>query len=77
MPFVEKTSATRLSAFLDVGNVYSDVDDFDAGELRYSVGLAGVWASPLGPISISMGFPLNAESEDEEQRFQFTIGTFF
>ncbi len=77
IPFMEKSNATRLSAFLDIGNVYNDINTFDAGELRYSAGLAGVWASPLGPISVSFGFPLNAKSTDEEQKFQFTVGTFF
>lgn len=77
VPFVEAASATRLSTFLDIGNVYSDIDDFDAGDLRFTVGLAGVWASPLGPISVSFGYPLNAEDDDEEQNFQFTVGTFF
>jgi outer membrane protein insertion porin family len=77
VPFVEAASATRLSTFLDIGNVYSDIDDFDAGDLRFAVGLAGVWASPLGPISVSFGYPLNAEDDDEEQNFQFTVGTFF
>ena len=77
VPFVEAASATRLSTFLDIGNVYSDIDDFDASDLRFTVGLAGVWASPLGPISVSFGYPLNAEDDDEEQNFQFTVGTFF
>ena len=77
VPFIEAASATRLSTFLDIGNVFSGIDDFDVGDLRYTVGLAGVWASPLGPISLSFGVPLNAEDDDEEQPFQFTVGTFF
>jgi outer membrane protein insertion porin family len=77
IPFVEDTQGVRLSAFFDVGNVFEDYNNFDAGELRYSVGLAGLWLSPLGPISMSLGFPLNAESGDDEQNFQFTVGTFF
>ncbi len=77
VPFLEESGSTRLSAFLDVGNVYEDVNSFDAGDLRYSVGLAGLWSSPLGPISVSIGFPLNAQDGDEEQNFQFTVGTFF
>jgi outer membrane protein insertion porin family len=77
IPFVEDAKGVRLSAFFDVGNVFEDYDSFDAGDLRYSVGLAGLWLSPLGPISMSLGFPLNAESDDDEQRFQFTVGTFF
>jgi outer membrane protein insertion porin family len=77
VPFVDDSSGVRLSAFFDIGNVFEDYNSFDAGDLRYSVGLAGLWVSPMGPISMSLGFPLNAESDDDEQRFQFTVGTFF
>jgi len=77
VPFLGTSSGTRLSAFLDFGNVYENLNAFDAGEFRYSVGLAGLWSSPLGPISASIGFPLNAATEDQVQRFQFTVGTFF
>lgn len=77
VPFMESANASRLSAFFDIGNVFDNVDAFDTGELRYSAGIAGVWASPLGPISVSIGFPLNASAGDQEQRFQFTVGTFF
>jgi outer membrane protein insertion porin family len=77
VPFIDAGSGTRLSAFLDAGNVYEDVNAFDTGDFRYSVGLAGLWSSPLGPISVSFGVPLNAKSGDEEQNFQFTVGTFF
>jgi outer membrane protein insertion porin family len=77
VPFLEDSAGTRMSAFLDVGNVYEDFNTFDAGDLRYSVGLAGLWSSPLGPIAVSFGFPLNDEDDDEIQRFQFTVGSFF
>jgi len=77
VPFAEDAKGVRLSTFLDIGNVYEDYNSFDAGDLRYSVGVAGLWLSPLGPISVSLGFPLNSEEDDELQRFQFTVGTFF
>ena len=77
VPFVEDSKSVRLSAFVDAGNVYRDFNTFEAGELRYSTGLAGIWLTPLGPISVSFGFPLNAEDDDEEQNFQFTVGSFF
>ncbi len=77
VPFMEDSKSTRLSAFLDIGNVYENFDAFDAGDLRYSVGLAGLWTSPLGPISLSFGFPLNSQDDDEEQKFQFAVGSFF
>jgi outer membrane protein insertion porin family len=77
VPFVESSSGVRLSAFLDIGNVFEDYNAFDAGDLRYSVGLAGLWLSPMGPISVSLGVPLNDEDGDEVQNFQFTVGSFF
>ncbi|MGD2137621.1 MAG: outer membrane protein assembly factor BamA [Gammaproteobacteria bacterium] len=77
IPFLEDAKGMRLSAFFDIGNVYEDYNSFDAGDMRYSVGLAGLWLSPLGPISVSLGFPLNAEEDDDVQNFQFSVGTFF
>ncbi|MDH3526531.1 MAG: outer membrane protein assembly factor BamA [Gammaproteobacteria bacterium] len=77
VPFFEDSKSFRMSAFLDIGNVFDNFGDFDTGELRYSVGLAGLWLSPMGPLSISLGYPINEEPEDELQKFQFTIGTFF
>ncbi|MDH3870890.1 MAG: outer membrane protein assembly factor BamA, partial [Gammaproteobacteria bacterium] len=77
VPFFEDAKSFRLSAFFDIGNVFEDFEDFDADELRYSVGLAGLWLSPMGPLSVSLGYPINDESDDEVQNFQFTIGTFF
>ena len=77
VPFVESASGMRLSAFFDVGNVFGDYNTFSTSSLKYSVGLAGLWLSPLGPISVSLGYPLNADNDDDVQNFQFTIGTFF
>jgi len=74
IPFVEGTKSFRLGTFFDIGNVYSDVSNFDATELRYSVGVSSLWISPLGPLAISLGFPLNAKSGDNVQNFQFTVG---
>ena len=77
VPFVESSEGIRLSAFFDVGNVFGDYNTFEASGLKYSVGVAGLWLSPLGPISVSLGYPLNADKEDDVQNFQFTVGTFF
>ncbi len=76
-PFMEKSENVRLAAFLDAGNVFTTTDDFDAGELRYSVGIAGQWLSPLGAIVISVALPLNDKSDDETEFFQFSFGVPF
>ena len=78
MPFVEKDNkAWRMTTFFDLGNVFEEAGDFDAGDLRYSVGVGVRWLSPFGPLKVSYAEPLNDESEDEVQKFQFTFGTSF
>jgi outer membrane protein insertion porin family len=76
-PTLLDTPAARASAFVDFGNVFKDVDSWDAGELRASTGLALMWRSPMGPISISYAFPLRKEDNDEIERLQFTFGGTF
>ncbi|MCL1633161.1 outer membrane protein assembly factor BamA [Luteimonas sp. SX5] len=80
-PKLFDSNAARISAFLDFGNVYRDVDSFDASELRASTGIALLWRSPMGPISISYAFPLRDKPADpitgfpadETERLQFTF----
>jgi outer membrane protein insertion porin family len=49
----------------------------DLGELRYSTGLALAWASPLGPLPLSIATPLNEREDDRLQRLQLKFGTTF
>lgn len=70
IPFVEKPpSSVRLSAFLDVGNVYLNdfntfnaplgTNGFQADQLRSSYGLSLVWISPIGPLRFSYAETIN------------------
>jgi outer membrane protein insertion porin family len=77
IPFMGESNSFRSSAFFDIGQVYKDPESFETSDLRYSVGIAGLWLSPLGPLSISFGYPLNDKSGDDVQHFQFTVGSFF
>lgn len=76
-PFASDSKAVRLSLFLDAGNVFGSVSDFNAGELRQSAGLSLLWLSPIGPLSFSVARPLNAQPDDKTETFQFTLGSFF
>ena len=70
IPFIEKPpSSVRLSAFLDIGNVFLDNfhtydapigdDGFQADQLRSSYGLSLVWVSPIGPLRFSYAETIN------------------
>ena len=75
IPGLGKDQSARLFTFVDVGNVFEDRPEFS--ELRASAGLGLNWFSPIGPLKLSMGFPIRKEPTDRTQRFQFQIGTGF
>ena len=70
----------RWFTFLDAGNVYAD--GF-GGSLKASAGVGLSWVSPIGPLKLSFGKPLNAttsgtaQERDRTQAFQFQLGTGF
>lgn len=67
----------RWFTFVDGGNVFASGESPSLGDLRYSVGLGLSWVSPVGPLKLSFGKPLNAEVGDRKESFQFQIGTGF
>ena len=76
-PTLLDTPAARISAYIDVGNVFRNIDGFDAGELRASAGVALLWRAPVGPISISYSAPFRTKDGDELERLQFSFGGAF
>ncbi len=76
-PFAKDIKGLRLTAFVDAGNVYDDLDAFDVDDVRYSAGISATWISPFAPITVSYAKPLNAKDSDKEQQVQFSIGVTF
>lgn len=77
-PFMKESSeTTRISAFVDVGNVFTNYDAFDANELRASAGLAFQWRAPIGPIIINLSRPIRKKPYDQTETVQFTFGNQF
>lgn len=78
VPFMDQQSKNfRMSVFADAGNVFGPGDPLKAGELRYSTGVAAVWISPFGAISVAIAQPFNDGPDDQVQRFQFSLGAGF
>ncbi|MBK8570317.1 MAG: outer membrane protein assembly factor BamA [Nitrosomonadales bacterium] len=76
MPGMNKDRSVRLSTFFDAGAVFGP--GLTASDsLRYSTGVAVTWVSPMGPLKISVGVPLNKQFGDKLQQFQFTLGSLF
>jgi len=76
-PFQRAADNTRLSWFVDFGNVYPSFDDFEFREYRVSTGLSFQWRAPIGPIVLNFAYPIQKDRDDEVERFQFTFGSLF
>ncbi len=74
VPFMPETKSVRLGTFFDAGTVSNG---FSINNMRYSTGVSGEWLSPFGALSVSAALPLNADSLDDEQIFQFNFGQNF
>ena len=77
MPGAGVDRSMRLGVFLDGGQVYGADEKIRLGELRYSTGMAFSWNSPMGPLRISYGLPINAKEGDRKQHMQFQMGQVF
>ena len=67
----------RWFTFFDAGNVFAEGEKIQVSDLRYSAGFGISWISPIGPLKLSYGIPLNAKTDDRKQQFQFQLGTGF
>ncbi|MGE4533227.1 outer membrane protein assembly factor BamA [Halomonas sp.] len=89
-PFIEDQRSVQTALFLDGGNTFltdcyavpegvtsNCSSGVDFGDLRYSVGLGLSWLTPVGPLTFSVAEPLNDESGDDTQFFQFSLGQTF
>ncbi len=72
-PIVEQLGLKGV-VFVDAGNAWLDTDGYDFGNLRYAVGGGLRWQSPLGPIRIELGIPLNRHQHEKASIVLFSFG---
>ena len=68
--------------FSDIGSIWgTDYEDgvqgYDDIEPRITYGFGLSMVTPVGPLQMIWGFPIQSENYDLEERFQFSIGTSF
>ena len=72
-PIVEQLGLKGV-VFFDAGNAWLDTKGYDLGDLRYAAGGGVRWLSPIGPIRIEIGIPLNRERDEKSSVVLFSFG---
>ena len=62
--------------FFDTGNAWDDDETVDF-DLYSSVGAGVRWYSPLGPLRLEYGYPLDEIDNERKGRVEFSVGQFF
>ncbi|HYA01933.1 MAG TPA: outer membrane protein assembly factor BamA [Syntrophobacteria bacterium] len=77
-PIVEE-QGIRGVVFFDAGNAFNNGDPIKITDFRTDVGAGLRWYSPLGPMRLEVGFPLNPQDNNDQYKakWQFSMGIFF
>jgi outer membrane protein insertion porin family len=70
----------RLATFYDVGNVWQKMGDVGSGGFMAGVGVGFRLKTPIGPVMLDYGIPLNKEPGEEKRgggRFHFSMSQSF
>ncbi len=60
--------------FYDIGQAFDDDQNIDFGELKHAVGYGIRWSSPLGPIRLEFGYPIDPDTGDASFVTLFAFG---
>ena len=77
VPGLANGDRTRLSSFVDAGQVYGFGEEMSLTALKLSAGVAFNWSTAIGPLALSYGVPLNPDPDDQTRKFQITFGRVF
>ncbi len=77
VPGTGNDRSLRMFGYLDVGNVWGSNEPLTFDSLRASAGVGMSWLSPVGPLKLSYGVPIQKQPGDRIQKLQFQVGTAF
>ncbi len=80
--FMPEDTGLEWLVFSDIGSIWgtdykNNVKGFDDIEPRITSGFGLTMVTPVGPLQMLWGFPVQSQDYDIEENFQFSIGTSF
>ena len=69
----------KLATFLDAGNIWEKVEDFGSGDFKFGAGVGVRVKTPIGPVNLDYGYPLNDEPGEDGRsgKFYFSVSRGF
>ena len=65
----------KAVTFFDTGNSFDDDQSLEFGELRHAFGWGLRWRSPIAPIRIEFGYPIDKEEGEKSVVTHFSFGS--
>lgn len=75
-PIIKDTGFMGV-VFFDTGDVYNEGENIKMGNLRESIGFGLRWYSPMGPLRLEYGHILDPKEDEDNGRWEFTMGSAF
>ncbi len=66
-----------MVAFVDSGNVWRKIEEFDISEIRSTAGAGIRYDTPVGPLRLDVGCKMDREAGEEKCLTHFTLGHAF
>ncbi len=67
----------QLAAFFDVGSLTNTFSQISTKSIRTSAGVGVRYLTPVGPLRLDVGFPLDRKPTEDHYRIHFTFGYVF
>ncbi|MBI4831878.1 MAG: outer membrane protein assembly factor BamA [Candidatus Lindowbacteria bacterium] len=67
----------KTYGFFDFGQVWREIDDFGQSKINTSIGVGVGLRTPVGPIRLDYGVPLNPDDDQGNGRVHFSTGISF
>lgn len=66
-----------VAVFTDAGNIWNNVNEFDAADIRYSAGAGIRVSTPVGPLRVDYSYKLDRKPGESVYQLYFSMGQAF
>jgi len=74
---ISEEAKLDFNVFFDIGEAFDDDKSIKLDDLRSAYGAGIKWFSPIGPIGLDIGFPLDKRAGDDDFVINFSLGAEF